>query len=98
MTFIQDDSWVAKLEELYFDTLMHFGVGHDEDPPGRGSGRYPYGTGDRQLQHNWEIYARIDTETKRTAIEKACKDIFPEEKTTDWTADEDLMSFLETLV
>ena len=45
-----------------------------------------------------EIYARIDTETKRTAIEKACKDIFPEEKTTDWTADEDLMSFLETLV
>ena len=60
MTFIQDDSWVAKLEELYFDTLMHFGVGHDEDPPGRGSGRYPYGTGDRQLQHNWEIYARID--------------------------------------
>ena len=45
-----------------------------------------------------EIYARIDTETKRTAIEKACKDIFPGEKTTDWTADENLMSFLETLV
>ena len=45
-----------------------------------------------------EIYARIDTETKRSAIEKACKDIFPEEKTTDWTADENLMSFLETLV
>ena len=45
-----------------------------------------------------EIYARIDPETKRTAIENACKDIFPEEKTADWTADEDLMSFLETLV
>ena len=45
-----------------------------------------------------EIYARIDTETKRAAIEKACKDIFPEEKTTDWTADEDLMFFLEALV
>ena len=45
-----------------------------------------------------EIYARIDTETKRKAIKKACKDIFPEEKTTDWTADENLMSFLETLV
>ena len=45
-----------------------------------------------------EIYARIDTEAKRTAIEKACKDIFPKEKTIDWTADEDLMSFLETLV
>lgn len=45
-----------------------------------------------------EIYAKIDTETKRNAIEKACKDIFPEEKTSDWTADENLMSFLETLV
>ena len=45
-----------------------------------------------------EIYARIDTEIKRNAIEKACKDIFPKERTTDWTADEDLMSFLETLV
>lgn len=45
-----------------------------------------------------EIYARIDTETKRAAIEKACKDIFPEKKNTDWTADEDLMSFLETLM
>lgn len=45
-----------------------------------------------------EIYAKIDTETKRKAIEKACKDIFPEEKAVDWTADEDLMSFLEGLV
>lgn len=45
-----------------------------------------------------EIYARIDTETKRKAIEQACKDIFPEQKTTDWTADEDLMSFLESFV
>ena len=45
-----------------------------------------------------EIYARIDTETKRAAIEKACKDILPEEKNTDWTADGDLMSFLENLV
>lgn len=45
-----------------------------------------------------EIYAKIDTETKRNAIEKACKDIFPEGETTDWTADEKMMSFLETLV
>ena len=27
-----------------------------------------------------EIYARIDTELKRKAIEKACKDILPEQE------------------
>lgn len=31
--------------------LMHVGVGHDENPPGRGSGRYPYGTGENPNQH-----------------------------------------------
>ena len=27
------------------DYLMHYGVGHNGNPPGRGSGRYPYGSG-----------------------------------------------------
>lgn len=27
------------------DYLAHYGVAHDEDPPGRGSGRYPFGSG-----------------------------------------------------
>lgn len=44
-----------------------------------------------------EIYARIDTELKRKAIEKACKDILPEQEYKDWTADTDLMDFLESL-
>lgn len=44
-----------------------------------------------------EIYARIDTETKRKAIVESCKDIFPEENIKDWTADGDLMSFLESI-
>lgn len=44
-----------------------------------------------------EIYARIDTELKRKAIEKACKDILPEQEYKDWTADADLMSFLDSL-
>lgn len=30
--------------------LTHSGVGHDDGPPGRGSGRYPYGSGDRPMQ------------------------------------------------
>ncbi len=41
------------------DAIIHSGVGHDENPPGRGSGRYPWGTGQRLHQHDWEIYDRI---------------------------------------
>ena len=33
------------------DYLMHEGVAHDEDPPGRGSGRYGWGTGEIPFQH-----------------------------------------------
>lgn len=32
------------------DDLMHVGKGHDDNPPGRGSGRYPYGSGERPFQ------------------------------------------------
>lgn len=32
----------------YFkDYIAHYGKGHDDNPPGRGSGRYPYGSGDK---------------------------------------------------
>ena len=44
-----------------------------------------------------EIYAKIDTETKRKAIEAACKDITPNENYSDWNDDSDLMSFLKSL-
>lgn len=37
---------------------MHEGVGHDENPPGRGSGRYPFGSGDRPHQHSWDLKDR----------------------------------------
>lgn len=40
------------------DYLVHEGVGHDEDPPGRGSGRYPFGSGERPHQHSWDLKAR----------------------------------------
>ena len=40
-------------EELYSEEeLMHFGVGPDDNPPGRGSGRYPKGSGKRPFQHD----------------------------------------------
>lgn len=60
-----DDAWTKRLDELYmedeFDAefdLMHYGVAHDENPPGPGSGRYPFGSGDRMLQRDWDIYSR----------------------------------------
>lgn len=61
-------SWVDDLMELYSgeyedevvvdDYFEHHGVAHDENPPGRGSGRYEYGSGDRALQHQYDLYAR----------------------------------------
>lgn len=40
------------------DSIAHYGKAHDENPPGRGSGRYPYGAGNRTNQHQWDIYTR----------------------------------------
>ena len=40
--------------------LMHEGVGHDENPPGRGSGRYPFGSGERPHQHSWDLKSRYE--------------------------------------
>ena len=47
--------------ELYLhEFIMHEGVAHDENPPGRGSGRYAFGSGNRPHQHDWDIYSRIE--------------------------------------
>lgn len=64
-------SWVDKIMELYSrdedadvedsivdEYFMHYGVGPDDNPPGRGSGRYPQGSGERELQHQYDLYAR----------------------------------------
>ena len=43
--------------ELYLhEFIMHEGVAHDEDPPGRGSGCYAFGSGKRPHKHDWDIY------------------------------------------
>ena len=34
-----------------YTELMHYGVGPDDNPPGRGSGRYPKGFGENSYQH-----------------------------------------------
>lgn len=41
--------------------LAHHGVAHDENPPGRGSGRYEYGTGENPGQHEpWYKWSRTE--------------------------------------
>lgn len=44
-----------------------------------------------------EIYAKIDTEQKRKAIEAACEDLAPNEEYEDWTKNGALMDFLKSL-
>lgn len=59
VTMSYDDmkQFLKDLEHMGVDTsgfkpaLGHSGVAHDENPPGRGSGRHPFGSGERPYQH-----------------------------------------------
>ena len=42
------------------DILIHDGVAHDENPPGRGSGRYPWGSGDKAFQRPKDFLDRVN--------------------------------------
>lgn len=46
---MRDEIYIGAL--FSSDYLAHYGKGHDDNPPGRGSGRYPYGSGERPHQH-----------------------------------------------
>lgn len=50
--------------------LIHSGVGHDDDPPGRGSGRYGWGTGDNPYQHQFDFLSEV-TKLKKKGISEA---------------------------
>lgn len=41
------------------DEILHAGVAHDEHPPGRGSGRYPWGSGDNPEQHQLTFLSEV---------------------------------------
>lgn len=41
------------------DYLEHVGVAHDENPPGRGSGRWPWGGGDKPFQRPKDFLQQI---------------------------------------
>ncbi len=45
--------------------LIHSGVGHEDDPPGRGSGRYAWGSGENPGQHQFDFLSEVNTLKKR---------------------------------
>ena len=45
--------------EEQVDILMHYGVAHDENPPGRGSGRWPWGGGDKPFQRPSDFLQQV---------------------------------------
>ena len=40
--------------------ILHTGVAHDENPPGRGSGRYGWGTGENPEQHQFNLLSEVE--------------------------------------
>ena len=57
MDVYQDIFGVSYLD---LEEIEHSGLGHDDDPPGRGSGRYGWGTGLRPNQHDFSLNARYE--------------------------------------
>lgn len=60
---------------MYNDILIHRGVAHDDNPPGRGSGRYSYGSGENPFQHQFTFLSEVkslrDNGMKDAEIAKA---------------------------
>lgn len=50
--------------------LLHYGVGHLENPPGRGSGRYAYGSGENPGQHRHDFLSEVDRLKRKGCSQK----------------------------
>lgn len=51
--------------------ILHFGKGHDDNPPGRGSGRFAFGSGKRPKQHTNEGSNKKEPKTKEEIIKSS---------------------------
>lgn len=49
--------------------IIHTGVAHDEAPPGRGSGRYPWGSGEKPGQHQHTFLSEVASLKKKGITE-----------------------------
>ncbi len=78
------------MDELYLDDLdlseliiEHSGVAHDENPPGRGSGRYAYGSGDKPNQREPFSNPYIENMRKNGSSDKEICDLMKKSGFTD---------------
>lgn len=44
---------------MAYNDILHTGVGHLDSPPGRGSGRYAWGSGDNPGQHQFDFLSEV---------------------------------------
>lgn len=58
------------LKDILGDVLCHYGVSKLDGAPGRGSGRYPWGSGDHPFQSSKDFLARIEELEKDGLNEK----------------------------
>lgn len=60
--------------------IYHTGVGHEDNPPGRGSGRYGWGTGENPGQHQFNLPSEVEKLKKRGIKESEIAKMFLGEK------------------
>lgn len=69
---------------LMNDYLMHIGVGHEDGPPGRGSGRYAYGSGENPGQHQYSFSDRVkDLKAKGLSNKEIAQALIGEKATSN---------------
>lgn len=82
---------------MNYSELAHTGVAHDANPPGRGSGRFPYGSGENPGQHEYDFLGEVkrlkaqgftESEIARTLIGK--KGVNPKTGEPVWATSTDL--------
>lgn len=52
-----------------FMTIYHSGIAHDDNPPGRGSGRFAWGSGENPGQHRFDFISEVDSLKKKGLTE-----------------------------
>lgn len=68
MNYIADD--MRKFLGAANDILAHIGIGHDDNPPGRGSGRYAWGSGKTSYQHLDQAWLDKYVELKKSGMKE----------------------------
>lgn len=67
---------------MSYGDILHSGVGHEDNPPGRGSGRYEWGSGENPGQHQFNFLSEVATLKKRGLSESDIAKMLLGEKAT----------------